>query len=435
MDPWGPAGESTSGKVKPGNAELSIEVVTRKILDERTKKYSHPIDHVKTTPIGVNILPGRRLLPEKPNAVITRFQKALRESHWAKALTYCSKKIRTKAAEYESAETFFKDVLPIEEIKSLPEFQISSTWTRNDEVMGYESDVQLKSPASKYRLEWNLSLRRENSNWVVGFPTKPLDIWIKHEDLKMKSANAELGSDTEEARKGLKVSLIPLSENYVIGKPMLFRLEMKNVSNETLQYMHTTSVMVNEPMIVKDPNGSKIPYVDTDYQIGVAPEFVESGETVVLADNYDVRSQYHITTPGKYTFQFRKSFTINASDPVEIDIKPGRLSALESIVESLIPILPERWRLNRRNVPSGQIAGRETGEAIWVHLIGKARRKTADRGIGLFLYVNPGKSNLRGELLGQTRWGPVYVQSLDAERLWTSYKEQIINALNIQIPE
>ncbi|MHC4645052.1 MAG: M56 family metallopeptidase, partial [Planctomycetota bacterium] len=434
MNPWGPARESTSGTVKPGRADLSIEVVTRKILDESAKEYSHPTDHVRTAPISVNILPGRRLLPEVPNAVMIGFQKGLRESDWAKALTYCSKKIKTKAAECESIEAFFKDVLPMEQIKSLPEFQIRGTRTRSDKVISYQSDVELRSPASKYRLEWNLSLRREDSNWVVGFPTKPLDIWIKHEDLKRRHANEELKFDRERIRKGFRVSLIPLNKDYVIGKPMLFRLEMKNVSSETLGPVNTTSVMVNDPMIVKDPNGNKIPYVDTDYQTAAASEFVEPGEKVVLADNYDVRSQYHITTPGKYTFRFR-GFGPNPSDSVEIDIKPGQLSALEGIVESLMPILPEGWKLNRGNMPSSQIAEGERSEAVWVYLIGKTMRKGADRGIGLFLYINADRLNQKGEFLVQTRWGPVYVQSLDAELLWPDYREQIMNALNIQTPQ
>jgi ankyrin repeat protein len=67
MDPWGPAREWTSGSVKPGRAELSIEVFTKKILDASTKQYSDPIDHVKTAAMNVNILPGRRLLPDLPN--------------------------------------------------------------------------------------------------------------------------------------------------------------------------------------------------------------------------------------------------------------------------------------------------------------------------------------------------------------------------------
>ena len=98
-----------------------------------------------------------------------------------------------------------------------------------------------------------------------------------------------------------------------------------------------------------------------------------------------------------------------------------QLSSLELIVEKLVPILPEDWRLTRG-----------VSDGIWVHLIGKPSRKGRDRGIGLFIYVNPDKSNLRGEFLGQTKWGPVYIQSLNAELLWPDYEQQIRKALDIE---
>lgn len=416
MNPWTDT-EDSSSAVKPGRAKLIIEVSTRKILDKGTTKYSEPIDRGITDAIGVWIETGQPLLPETPNKVMTYFQKAIKASDWVKALECCSNKIKSKVEGYDSKETFFKDVLPIDEIAALSEFPVSGRGYHNDEVIRYSCEIKLKDPNYRWPLDWNLSVLKDDSNWVVEFPTKPLDIWLKHKILKMKAANDQLLL-TEKNRAGFEISLIPLTKEFTIGSPILFRVEMKNINNETLGYTHT-SFMVNDPMLIKDFNGATVPYVDTSYQTLVAPEFVEPGETVILADTYDVRSQYHITNPGKYTFQFR-GYSIGTSNSVEVDIKPGELSALESIVEKLMPVLPEGWRLTR--------SGRD---GIWINLIGKARRKGTDRGIGLFLYINPGKSNLRGEFLGQTKWGPVYVESLDAELLWPNYKEQITKTLGI----
>ena len=440
MNPWGPARQSTSGRVKPGGAKLSIEVFTRSILDEQENTYSEPIDRVKTDAIDVWIEPGRPLLPEIAEKAIIGFQKALRESDWAKALTYCSKKVKTEAVGHESIEAFFGDVLPIEEIKSLPEFQIRGRGIRNDEVVRYSCEIKLEDPNYRWPLNWNLSVLKEDSSWAVEFPTKPLDIWLKHEVLKSKWANGELKFDKEKIRKGFEVSLVPLSEDYVIGKPMLFRLEMKNVSTETLGPVDTTSVMVNDPMIVIHPNGDKALYVDSDYQTVTGHEFVEPGETIVIADNYDARSQYHITTPGKYTFQFRGWFTINPSDSVEIDIKAGRLSSLETVVEKLLPILPEGWTLTRTRI--GDIADLdcETDRGIVVRMVGRRGRKGGSGGmVGVFVLINPSQSFLEktqfeAELWGQSQWGSVYVKSLDAEQLWSDYEAQIIKAFDIQKP-
>lgn len=68
MNPWENV-EHLRGKMKPGPAELSVEVSTRKILDGKTKTYSEPIDHVKTDAINVWIEPGQPLLPKMANQV------------------------------------------------------------------------------------------------------------------------------------------------------------------------------------------------------------------------------------------------------------------------------------------------------------------------------------------------------------------------------
>ena len=200
---------------------------------------------------------------------------------------------------------------------------------------------------------------------------KPLDIWLKHEVLKMKVGNDNLLIEPEKSRAGFEVSLIPLTKEFTIGSPMLFRVEMENMSNETLGYTHT-SFMVNDPMLVKDSNSTIVPYIDTSYQTIARSEFVEPGETVILADNYDVRSQYHITKSGNYTFQFRGSWNIKPSNIVKkhIEFKPP--PALESIVEDILPVLPEGWKLTRRLMPANELAETSTAkEVAWIHLIGK----------------------------------------------------------------
>jgi hypothetical protein len=109
--------------------------------------------------------------------------------------------------------------------------------------------------------------------------------------------------------------------------------------------------MVNDPLMVKGPGDTNLPYIDTSYQTIVYPEFIEPGETVELVEYYDVRSQYHIIKPGKYSFQFKDSISgAKPSNIVDLKIKPGILSALESVVEKLKLILSESWTLTRRTI-------------------------------------------------------------------------------------
>jgi hypothetical protein len=387
-------------------------------------------------------LHGRALLPEMPNKVMIRFQKAIGDSAWAKALDCCSNKIKSKAEEYGSVEAFFNDFLPINEVTALSEFRICSTRSRDDEIVSYSCEIQLKDPNYRYPLDWNLSVLKEGPNWVVEFPTKPLNIWLKHEILKMKVANEHLRTEPEKSRAGFDVRLIPLTQEFAIGSPMLFRVEMKNISDETLEYVQT-SFMVNNPMVIKDSNGDIVPYIDTSYQTIVAPEFVEPGETIILADSYDVRSQYHITKMGKYTFQFRGLANTKPSNIVEKYVESKPLPALESIVEDILSVLPEGWELIRKIMSANKLAEASTAnEVVWINLIGKL----VDKGKGNFVIIAVFLNNAAQEIpqvklkshlseleyWGQSRWGLIYGKSQDAEQLWPDYKERIINALDVQ---
>ena len=437
MNPWNTR-ESRARRVKPGGAKLSLEISTRKILDERAKTYSEPIENVKTDAINVFIQPGRALLPEKSNKVMIRFQKAVRSSDWVKALEYCSKKIKSKAEKYDSTETFFNDVLPIDKIIALSGFKISGTGSRNEEVIRYSCEIRLKYTDYKWSLNWNLSVIREEANWFVEFPTKPLDVWLKHEVLKMKVGNDNLLIEPEKSQDGFEVRLIPLTKEIAIGNPMLFRVEMKNITDETLGYTDT-SFMVNDPMLVKDSNGTIVPYIDTSYQTIARPEFVEPGETVILADNYDARSQYQITKPDKYTFQFKGSWDIKPSNVVKMDIESKPLAALERIVEDLLPILPEGWELTRRVMPANELAKEQNGEAVLANLTGKRTGKQVEIAAQIMIFLDSNYANVKLrnhltelELWGQSQWGPVYVKSHDAELLWPDYKEQIMKVLVVE---
>jgi len=363
---------------------------------------------------GTKKKPRRWRPPKEAQSVMSQFQQALKESNWKKALNYCSKKVRAKAAEYKSTEIFFKDILPIKEITSLPELHISGRSTRNNKLTSCTCSVKLHVPDSHYPINWPLSIRRQNTDWKVDFPTKPLNIWTKHEVLKLKVANGELKLDPEKIKDAFDLRLVPLSQNFVIGKPMLFRLEMTNTTDKTIGYTQT-SWLVNDPMTIKDPNGVTAPYVDSSYQTPAAPAFAEPGQTVILADNYDVRSQYHIVKPGRYTFQFKGlSNHMKPSNIVEVDIKPGPLSPLETVVEKLIPVLPKEWKLTRKLIPLEQIAQGHAGKIIIVCLLGKHPGKTMDNAVFINIFLTSDRSEILPQNLfrdfefwGTANWGPV----------------------------
>jgi hypothetical protein len=377
---------------------------------------------------------GRRELPGPAKSVMLGFQDALRRSGWDKALSLCSTRVRKKAKEGDSAETFFKDVVPLERIISSSQFFVRGRSSRAGEVMGYLCEVPLEVPGYEYGLEWQWSVVRANTGWFIDFKPKPLEVWKKHEVMRQTREAWRNWLSMEKQKEGLQIQLVSVSKEFAVGKPMLFRLEMTNVSDETLPY-RPTAYMVNDPMIVKGPDGKSMAFMGGPCQTAVGLEFIEPGETVVLVDSYDVTSQYHITNPGRYSFQFRG--WVGASNTVEVDVKRGRLSPIESVVEILKPILPKGWELTRRTHTIDYPRGAQLGRSLGTHLVvdgpGKGWRSSVSINVLLDAdEVLVEHQGYVGDFWGDCRWGPVCVRADNAKELWPDYREQIIKALGIQ---
>lgn len=385
---------------------------------------------------------GRTKLSGGARTVMLRFQQALKESDWDKALGFCSENVKSKASDYGSAEAFFGGIVPVDEIVSLPRFQTSGgKYNREGQQVEFRCFLRIPTVGSKETVDWVWRVGKSDSGWVIDFETISLRRHIEKERLRRLQEKERARERLEELQRGLEVRLVPLSKEFVVGEPMLFRLEMTNVSKSPIRYMGTSSVMVNDPMNIKGPDGNLIPYVDTSYQTIGRDEEIKPGETVILSEEYDVALQYGIIELGRYTFQFKgfEPCGIRSSNIVEIDVKPGELSPADSIVERLLTVLPEGWEFTRTLVSRKPTAESPSNACIIVNLIGERRRKTIDEGIGLLILVNPTEDEIAlepewfaGHPWGRCKWGPVYVQAFDAELLWPDYREQIAKALGIE---
>ncbi|OQA00299.1 MAG: hypothetical protein BWY69_01779 [Planctomycetes bacterium ADurb.Bin401] len=359
-------------------------------------------------------------LPSDADKMFIEFQNAIRDCKWAAAMEYCSEKVKSKAANYNSIEKFFDDVVPVEKIAEMDSFKLSGS-SGSDENIRYRCEIDIKDPNYKWPADWVLEVCRKNESWEIEFPTKPLNIWLKHAVLVSKVINSELKVDIEKCRAGYEYILTPLVEKFAVGKAMPFRIEMKNISNESLPYTKK-NVTVHNPMIITGPEGEEIEYFAGPCSIAVTTEFTEPNETVIMADNFDVSADYHIVKPGKYRFQFRGDYRVN-SNTVEIEVAGGELSAIEIITEKLKPIVPEDWILNRHNFDNN----------ISIGIMKKGERKGS---VSIFMLVNPSEDSLQKinremELFGQSEFGPVYITSSNAEEHWPEYKTQIKNTLEI----
>jgi len=202
----------------------------------------------------------------RADTVLYKFQRALKESDWDRALLCCSRLVRAKAKEYDSAEAFFKDFVPILQITRLSEFRVRGYSGRKREIMKlYLDGILLEVPETEWPVDWEWSLIRDDDRWLVDFKTTPVEMLIKKKlllrELKDEDGRTKMGK----IKQGIEFHLIALTEEFAIGQPMLFRIEMTNVSNLPIMYMRTHSVMVSDPMAVVGPDGKEIRYVDTSY--------------------------------------------------------------------------------------------------------------------------------------------------------------------------
>jgi hypothetical protein len=206
---------------------------------------------------------GRKPPPEDVAAVIEAFQQAISNSDWQKALSLCSEKVVKKAGQSDSLEAFFRSVVPIKELLAETDIRVHGWSGDYDEATRYSFGVRVRFPEKDDGLEWEWSAVRSRGGWLIDFKPKTLDVQMKHHRMLQDRYNRRRDQSyhelrAEKARKGLKVYLVPLMEEFVIGKPMPFRMELVNLSDETLGFGQT-SYVVNDPMIVIDLNGNRVP--------------------------------------------------------------------------------------------------------------------------------------------------------------------------------
>jgi len=118
-----------------------------------------------------------------------------------------------------------------------------------------------------------------------------------------------------------------LSERFVLGAPMLFRLELVNAGPTPVHYVDSGVrflglAMYNEK---KEP----VPYGNPPAQIMLGRGEVSARSTVVLADTLDINRYQAIKKPGKYLVQF-DSQNLQIGQPVPSH-EPGRFGENVSV--------------------------------------------------------------------------------------------------------
>jgi hypothetical protein len=385
-------------------------------------------------------------LPGHPESVLVRFQKSIQEQNWQAVLSLCSENIQKIVQGNKSIEEFLKTYLPIDDLLKMAEFPTTGYIGSSNKISNINLELSISSSKTDNDapVSWKWSLVRDKDIWLVDFKVLPVDILIKKERLISKFINAEpnvRAANTAKFSQGIKYNLVPVSEKYAIGQPMLFKVEMINISEEPISFStsSSTSIMTNNPMYITGPQKEEIDYVDTSYQISVGTDIILPKEIIILVDSYDVTSQYFIKKPGKYYFQFRgwpERENNITSNTVELEVKQGELSAQDSIYERIIKILPEGWKATRRLVDLGLSIEKESDKPVFVSLIGERKSKQID--VGIILVISKNNNLLsspivsQSQLWGRCKWGYVYGTGQNADTIWPDYRSQLIKALEVK---
>lgn len=301
----------------------------------------------------------RRPAPLHPGArrTLLAFQGALENQAWEQALSFCSDSVKEVARGYDSAEAFFRDVVPVDQFTALYRFDtaaISYKGTRRLIVSGYRWRVPVTIDSEESPVSQKYEIMHQNGKWEIRFPCEPLDAWLKQVYQRREALRgqiAELGKAsakqaavergeaeptdeflaqrqkegltrrqerTEQQRKkrllreqrvatllqrvkGVEVVLRGAKHACRLSGPVPLTVELVNNANSTLYYQfggtgHSLTVLDDRGRMVVC-NGSHLPTNATAGEL-------DPGQRVVLCEGFDVGATHAIDRAGRYSVEF-----------------------------------------------------------------------------------------------------------------------------------
>lgn len=266
------------------------------------------------------------------DSIVQGFVRALRDAEWQKALADCSPKVQGQAKQYPSPEAFFRSVVPLQKLISETKNPIYKPnphpgksgpwvmWALVVKVAEVESEPDVTWPGLTMStpIYWQWRIDKVNSRWIIDFPTTPFQKYVDQGLAERRRLRAERVANEkalDPILRGVRTRLTALDKQFKAGQSMPFRLELINDGFAQLLY-EDDRVGLYCSMIAKDEQGKLLPCSLEPVQTfaGITP--IQSAETVVLLDHWDLGIQYKLTKPGRYTVQFSgRGLHISEADP------------------------------------------------------------------------------------------------------------------------
>ncbi len=227
----------------------------------------------------------------------------------------------------------------------------------------------------------------------------------------------------------MATQLVAEKQTVRLGDPIIVSL---SVSNQTQQVKEMDGdATAFGPFEVIDPDGKTLPYVGDVFQIYAHTVTVQPGSTVTNAGTVDLTEKYLFQKAGRYSIRFSGGFGLSNSPAIAIEVTAGRLSEMDEIVASLLPVCPKGWYLSK----DPRILSMPFGPGFGLQLYHNPMQREA---VDLWfskeeVKVDPNQQ-LRFEMvyLGHARGQLVYgLVGTNAPALWPTAIEDISRALQI----
>jgi len=242
-----------------------------------------------------------------------RFQDALAAERWQEALSYCSDRVRAKSAEWPSLAEFFDDTMPIEGVLS----RDFGCWSCGEtfygmlvQLGGFEKNPPQPSKVDAHpEMQWFWAIVATDGGWVVDYPPVKMEDYVTHRKAAIRERDergAAIRRELEPKAKHVTTRLTALTNRFVVGGAMPFRLELVN-DGPTLVHYHD-GVVGHYGLSITDENKTKVPYGDPPSQVAMGGTKVANPGTVaVLAESIDINRYQAVKKPGKYVVQYNAS--------------------------------------------------------------------------------------------------------------------------------
>ena len=173
---------------------------------------------------------------------------------------------------------------------------------------------------------WGITLA-ENGRWLVDYPPIRLNEYVEQRKALLKARDdkvASLQRSLDSKASFISTSLVPLTNQFVLGQPIRFRVELTNAGPTSVYYMD--GGLNHYGLVVREEKrGAILTNTAGPAQIGVQSKELPAHSAVMLAEALDITRNHRISEPGQYSVQFDGStLQIGERMPMENADRFGR---------------------------------------------------------------------------------------------------------------